>query len=176
MKNVGSLGEANKGHSHSSNTIFLLFFFFFFFSRAAHAAYGGSQARRQIGAVATGLHHSASNIRSLTTLSKARDWTRNLVVTSRIHFHCATMGMPSAMVLKDFSAHHLDLPPILPLMWSSLTSSPTTAHKQLIETGIYWGLLCLRHLKYIFVHHIRPRNCGPYGPCLIEEDTEAQKI
>ena len=36
-------------------------FLFFAFSRAAPAAYGGSQARGRIGAVATGLHHSHSN-------------------------------------------------------------------------------------------------------------------
>jgi len=44
----------------------LLFFFFFFFglfafSRAAPAAYGGSQARGPIGAVATGLRQTHSN-------------------------------------------------------------------------------------------------------------------
>ena len=34
------------------------------FSTAALAAYGGSQARGQIGAVAAGLHHSQNNTRS----------------------------------------------------------------------------------------------------------------
>ena len=37
------------------------FFCLFAFSRAAFMAYGDSQARGQIGAVATGLHHSHSN-------------------------------------------------------------------------------------------------------------------
>ena len=37
------------------------FFFFFGVFRAAPAAYGGSQARGQIGAVAVGLYHSHSN-------------------------------------------------------------------------------------------------------------------
>ena len=42
--------------------IYLLFFWsFFVFSRAAPTAYGGSHARGQIGAVASGLHHSHSN-------------------------------------------------------------------------------------------------------------------
>ena len=41
---------------------FLFFFFFFFaFSRAAPVAYGGSQARGLIRAVAAGLYHSHSN-------------------------------------------------------------------------------------------------------------------
>jgi len=38
--------------------------FFFSFSRAVSAAYGGSQARGQIGAIGTGLHHSQSNMSS----------------------------------------------------------------------------------------------------------------
>ena len=47
--------------------LFLSFFFFFClfaFSRAAPAAYGGSQARGVIRAVATGLHQSHSNMGS----------------------------------------------------------------------------------------------------------------
>ena len=39
-------------------------FFFFAFSSAAPAAYGGSQARGLMGAVATGLRQSHSNARS----------------------------------------------------------------------------------------------------------------
>ena len=48
-------------------TFFFMFFFFFFFfcllaiSWAAPTAYGGSQARGRIGAVATGLRQSHSN-------------------------------------------------------------------------------------------------------------------
>ena len=48
--------------------IFFFFIFFFFcllpFLWAAPAAYGGSQARGQIGATAAGLHYSHSNTRS----------------------------------------------------------------------------------------------------------------
>ena len=40
------------------------FFFFFLLFRASPAAYGGSQARGQIGAVAARLDHSHSNTRS----------------------------------------------------------------------------------------------------------------
>ena len=39
----------------------LAFFFFFGLFRAPPVAYGGSQGRGQIGAVAIGLHHSHSN-------------------------------------------------------------------------------------------------------------------
>jgi len=47
-------------------SFFLSFFFFFFFGlfRVSPVAYGSSQGRGQIGAVATGLHHSHSNARS----------------------------------------------------------------------------------------------------------------
>ena len=49
--------------------IFRLFFFFFFFFvfghfRATPLAYGGSEARGRIGAVAASLHHSHSNLGS----------------------------------------------------------------------------------------------------------------
>ena len=52
--------------------LFFLFLFYFlpfflvflFFSRALPAAYGGSQARGLMGAVAASLHHSHSNARS----------------------------------------------------------------------------------------------------------------
>ena len=43
---------------------FFFFFCLFAFSKAAPVAYGGSQARGLIGAVATGLHHSHSNVGS----------------------------------------------------------------------------------------------------------------
>ena len=41
--------------------ISFFFFFCFFWGVAASAAYGSSQARGRIGAVAAGLHHSHSN-------------------------------------------------------------------------------------------------------------------
>jgi len=76
-----------------------LFFLLFAFSRAAPVAYGGSQARGLIRAVAVSLHQSHSNSGSqprlrptpqlmqhkiLNPLSKARDRTRNLTVPSWI--------------------------------------------------------------------------------------------
>ena len=44
--------------------MFLLFFLSFCLFRVAPGAYGGSQARGPIGAVATSLHHSHSNVGS----------------------------------------------------------------------------------------------------------------
>ena len=71
--------------------------FIFAFFGAASMAYGGSQAREQIGAVATSLHHSRSNEGSdlhhsswqgqiLDPLSEARDRTCNLMDTREIPF------------------------------------------------------------------------------------------
>ena len=41
-----------------------------------------------------GLHHSSHRCRILNPLSEARDRTHNLMVPSRIRFHCATTGAP----------------------------------------------------------------------------------
>ena len=92
--------------------VWILFFFFFLLVfRAAPAAYGSSKARSRIRAIATGLataramrdpscicnlHHSSWQWQCLipNPLSEARVWTCNLTDTSRIHFCCATMGIP----------------------------------------------------------------------------------
>ena len=47
--------------SRHGSAVFCLVFCLFAFSRAAHAAYGGSQARGPVGAVTTSLHQSHSN-------------------------------------------------------------------------------------------------------------------
>ena len=48
----------------SPEIFFFFFFFFFALSQAAPVAYGGSQARGRIGAVANGLRESHSNMGS----------------------------------------------------------------------------------------------------------------
>ena len=73
-------------------------------------AYGGSQARGWITATAAGLCHSHSNARCKlhlqphhsskqrwipNPLSEAMDQNRNLMVSSWIHFCCATTGAPA---------------------------------------------------------------------------------
>ena len=88
-------------------TCSIFFFFFFFFcpfaiSWAAPTAYGGSQARGPIRAVATGLrqshssvdpscvcdlHHSSQQHWILNPLSKARNQTCILMDTRQICFH-----------------------------------------------------------------------------------------
>ena len=73
--------------------------------RAAPMAYGRSQARGWIGAIAAGLCHSHSLTRSeqrlqpqqhwiLNALNGARDHTRVLMDTSQVCYCCATMGTP----------------------------------------------------------------------------------
>ena len=79
--------------------LFFIFFGLFAFSRAAPTAYGGSQARGWIGAVAVSLHQSHSNVGSksrlqptpqltamptLNPLGEAGNRTRNLMVPSQI--------------------------------------------------------------------------------------------
>ena len=79
-------------------------------SGATLEAYGGTWARGRIRAVAASLHHSHSNTGSnhiydlhhssrqcwiLNQLSEARDQAYSLMVSSQIHFHCATMGTPA---------------------------------------------------------------------------------
>ena len=66
----------------------------FFFLKAAPVAYGGSQARGWIGAVAASLHHSHSNAGSLIHWAKVRDQTRVLMDTNQVHYCWAMMGTP----------------------------------------------------------------------------------
>ena len=85
---------------------------FFFFAFLGPHPQNMEVPRRggRIRAVAGGLHHSHSNARSepylwphhssrqhqiLNPLSKSRDGTCNLMVPSRIRFHCATTGTPN---------------------------------------------------------------------------------
>ena len=56
----------------SKTKLFFVFCFLFFFT-ATPSAYGGSQARCQIGAVASSLCHSSQQCQILNPLSKARD-------------------------------------------------------------------------------------------------------
>ena len=52
--------------SSLENCLFIFYFFYFYFLlfRAVPVAYGSSQGRGQIGAIAAGLHHSHSNVGS----------------------------------------------------------------------------------------------------------------
>ena len=48
------------------------------------------------------LHHSSRQQQILNPLSEARDQTHNLMVTSQIHFHCATTGTPQSLFFIFF--------------------------------------------------------------------------
>ena len=68
LASVRSVLLKNYFHYRYLQKLILFYFyflvFFFVFSRAVPAAYGGSQARGLIRAVAAGLHHSHGNARS----------------------------------------------------------------------------------------------------------------
>ena len=52
------------------------------------------------------LHHSSRQGRILNPLGKARDRTRDLMVPSRIRFHCATAGTPyEPHIYSSFTFH-----------------------------------------------------------------------
>ena len=112
-------GESWRYLLMASLMIYLFIYFCLFISsRATPAAYGGSQARSLIRAVAASLRQSHSNDGSklhlrptphssrqrwiLNPWSEARDETRNLRVPSQIRFHCATMGTPTIILDKDY--------------------------------------------------------------------------
>ena len=98
---------------------FIYFFLFLFFPRATPVTWS-FPGWGLIGAVAASLHHSYSNawsephlqptlqlmaMRDPYPLSKARDWTCNLMVPSQIHFHCTTTGTAAILffILLYFS-------------------------------------------------------------------------
>ena len=58
---LGRIGGYRKWCPSVLNIFFFFVFCFFVFSRAKHMAYGGSQTRSPIGAVAAGLRLSHSN-------------------------------------------------------------------------------------------------------------------
>ena len=62
--------------------------------RAAPMAYGGSQPGGWIRDTAASLHHSPQQCRIPNPLSKARDGTYILGVTSQVRYHRAAMGSP----------------------------------------------------------------------------------
>ena len=47
------------------------------------------------------LHHSSRPRQILNLLSKAKDWTRNLMASSLIRFRCAVTGTPGRPSLKE---------------------------------------------------------------------------
>ena len=104
----GTIKQGLPVHTLTCTLVYLLFFFCLF--RAVPTAYGGSQGRDQIGAAATDLCHSHSNMgselhlqptrssqqrRILNPLSKARDRTCVLMNASQIGFHWTTTGTPT---------------------------------------------------------------------------------
>ena len=65
------------------------------------------------------LHHSSWQCQILNPLSEARDQTHNLMGTSRIRFHCATMGTPQ--IIFFFGCTHS--------MWKFLGQGSNPCHR-----------------------------------------------
>jgi len=92
---MAELGFQFRSYKHQVSCLFVCLFFVFF--RAAPTAYGGSQARGLIGAIAAGLRHSSQQHLILNPLNEARDRTHELMVPSQICFCCVTTGTPTIM-------------------------------------------------------------------------------
>ena len=93
------------------------------------------------------LHHSSRQCRILNPLSEARDRTHNLIASSRIHFHCATMGMPRNYIWrKNLIARNFKKK-------AKQTQSVNSPQPTDLLTGVYFlshqdfsmCLLCLAH-------------------------------
>ena len=122
-------------------------FFFFGLFRAAPGAYGGSQARSRIGAVAAGLRHSHSNARSepvcdlyhsswqcqiLNLLREARDQTFVLVDASQIPFTESWRELPT------FYLHHPELTSVSSLSCFSPCSSTVCTNTRVGEGVLFF--------------------------------------
>ena len=108
LTHSGSHGTGAQNQSQGDSQTTHLWLFYLLPFRAAPMAYGGSQARGWIWAVAAGLRYSHSNTGSqpclwtrsqlnagsFNPMSKTRDQTCVLMVTSQILFCWATRGTP----------------------------------------------------------------------------------
>ena len=99
------------------------FFFFCFLGlhpRHIEVPRVGVQSELQLSASATitampdpshvcDLHHSSPQCQILNPLSEARDWTRKLMVPSRICLHCATTGTPLIVLCHKLKSALVEL-------------------------------------------------------------------
>ena len=132
---------------------FVLLSFFFSF-RATPKAYGGSQARGQIGSVAAGLHtatatwdlscicnvhHSSGQCWILNPLSEARDWTCILMDPSQICFRWATMETPQChfVILPQYFMAELVMPSSVN-KWSYMILKFLTLIKKIVTHKAVW--------------------------------------
>ena len=110
---------------------------FFCLFRAAHVAYGGSQARGLIRAVAADLHHSSWQRWILNPLIEARDGTRKLMIPSRIRFCCAMMGTALFQVFH-LSALQATFPLLVPgSLYSFLWLNSTVPREKRAQLGFH---------------------------------------
>ena len=143
--------ETQKPLWQSGKYIYIYFVFCLF--KAAPAAYGGSQARDLIRATAASLcqshgrpdpshicnpHHSSRQCQILNPLIEARDRTCNLMIPSRICFHCPTDRTPKIWKILMF---HI---------------SASVVNKGLPgpDYQIGWFLLCKFEAKFCCISHL----------------------
>ena len=125
----------------------LLFFFFFLWLNMV--AYGSSQARDRIGAVAAGPHHSHAGSWQcwiLNPLSEARDRTCVLMDPSQIRYHWATMGTLKPLLLSAVSG--LSLLRILRSYWTSCSPQSLEYACFVLLQVTAWSLSALRSLPW----------------------------
>ena len=140
----------------------LYLFVYLSFSRATPAAYGGSQARGRIGALAAGLCHSHSkpdlshvcDLHSswqrqiIDPLTEARDQTHDLMVPSRSRLCCAMMAtlrdhvliiISKASAPDSFETMSIFEDLINPVnIFPSNTHTHTHTHKTILHA--FWGM------------------------------------
>ena len=99
--------ERKKVSMESSFPLSFFFFFFFFLCVCVCVlfrvewelklpAYARATATPYLSHVCY-LHHSSRQCLIFNSLSEVRDWTLNLMVPSRIHFCCTTIGTPASL-------------------------------------------------------------------------------
>ena len=149
---------------------------FFGLFRATPTAYGSSQARGGIEAVATGLHHSSQQCWILNPLSEARDRICILMDTSQICFRWATIGSPWCDVFKtrphifwypsDYQVKSTSPPHESGQAYEYLDPEPsltTKVTKGHTTSSLFVGTLTLEALS----HNVR-RPSAPRLPCCEE--------
>ena len=143
------------------NFLFLfIYLFIYLIFLGPHPWHMSSQARGQIGAVASGLaratampdlscicelHHSSQQHQILNPLSRARDRTHILMDASQVHYHWATMG--TAHLLKSLSqllycsvlGFLVDLFLLITVLWWNLSSFHlfSSAHASIILLSLF---------------------------------------
>ena len=104
------------------------------------------------------LHHSSQQRWIFNPLSKTRDGTHILMDTSRIHFHCTSMGTPHSVFFKESNALHINTY-ILTYTFLIIKSCVPYIPKILAKGGLYLLLkVCFLFVNQAYLSlHINTR-------------------